>query len=141
MENCLEAKKKRQTGTCVSYNSNRNAISSTSWTCKWRPASQSIKPRTTDTRRVFFKNLKLFSLGRQIGLKFNEAFQVLSAELSAPILALCVPCPCFPLINHFSVFRYNRADQFYEWQILYPVYLLLSKVHFTDLLKDSNTSQ
>ena len=40
-----------------------------------------------------------------------------------------------------SVFWYNRADQSYEWQILYRVYLLLSKVHFTDLLKDSNTSQ
>ena len=30
---------------------------------------------------------------------------------------------------------YLRADQSFDCQILYPVYLLLSKVHFTDLIK------
>ena len=33
--------------------------------------------------RAFFQNPKLFGLGRQIGLKFIEAFVVFSAELSA----------------------------------------------------------
>ena len=53
--------------------------------------------------RVFFENPKLLGLGRQIGLKMLGAwaFGVFSAELSVPILGLCVPCPCFPLINHY----------------------------------------
>jgi hypothetical protein len=33
--------------------------------------------------RAFFKNPKLLGLGRQIGLKFFEAFRVFSAKLSA----------------------------------------------------------
>jgi hypothetical protein len=33
--------------------------------------------------RAFFKNLKLLGLGRQIRLKFFEAFGVFSAKLSA----------------------------------------------------------
>ena len=41
-------------------------------------------PRTTDTQReLFFKNSKLLGLGRQIGLKFFEAFGVFSAKLLA----------------------------------------------------------
>ena len=35
------------------------------------------------TERAFFKNPKLLGLGRQIGLKFFEAFGVFSAKLSA----------------------------------------------------------
>ena len=57
------------------------------------------KPRTMDTqRKLFFKNHKLLGLGRKIGPKIWGAF---SAELSAPILGQCVPCPCFPLIIHY----------------------------------------
>ena len=51
--------------------------------------------------RTFFENPKLLGLGRQIGLKMFGAFGVISADLSAPILVLWVPCPCFPLINHY----------------------------------------
>ena len=46
-------------------------------------------PRTTDTQRdIFFENLKLLGLGRQIGPKFFGAFGVFLIELSAPILGL-----------------------------------------------------
>ena len=59
-------------------------------------------PRYTDTQReLSFKNLELLSLGRYFGLKFFEAFGVFSAGLSAPILVLWVPCPCFLLFNHY----------------------------------------
>ena len=41
-----------------------------------------FQPRTTDTQReLFFKNLKLLGLGRQIGPKFYEAFWVFLAKL------------------------------------------------------------
>ena len=60
------------------------------------------KARTTDTQtKLFFKNSKLLGFGRQIGLIFFEAFKVFSAKLSAPILVLWVPCPFFPLFNHY----------------------------------------
>ena len=36
-------------------------------------------------------------LGRQIGLKSFKAFGIFLVKLSAPILVLCVPCPCFSL--------------------------------------------
>ena len=54
---------------------------------------------TTDTQReLFFENLKLLGLGRQIGPKFWGAFRVFSAIL---VLWVPVPCPCFPLINNY----------------------------------------
>ena len=67
---------------------------------EWQESHQAW---TTDTQRegFFFKNLELLGLGRHFGLKFFEAFVVFSAGLSAPILVLWVPCPCFPLFNHF----------------------------------------
>ena len=41
-----------------------------------------LKSRTTDIQReLFFKNWKLLGLGRQIGLKFYEAFGVFLAKL------------------------------------------------------------
>ena len=47
----------------------------------WRESSAT---RTTDTQReLFFKNSKLLGFGRQIGLKFFEAFGVFSAKLLA----------------------------------------------------------
>ena len=60
----------------------------------------------------FFENLvqinrgwespKLLVLGRHvIGQISFKAFWVFSANLSAPILLLWVPCPCFLLINHY----------------------------------------
>ena len=41
----------------------------------------------------------------------------------------------YQVFKFSPVFWYNRADQSLERQIFYPVYLLLSKVHFTDLIK------
>ena len=52
------------------------------------------KPAATDyghPERAFFRKSQTL-LG---------AFEVFSADLSAPILILWVPCPCFPLINHY----------------------------------------
>jgi hypothetical protein len=51
--------------------------------------------------RAFFENSKLLGLGRQIGPNILGTFRVFFADLSAPILVLCVSCPCFPLINHY----------------------------------------
>ena len=58
-----------------------------------------FKARNTDTQReLLFKNLKLLGLSRHFGLK---SFGVFSARLSASILVLWVPCPCFLLFNHY----------------------------------------
>ena len=59
-------------------------------------------PRTTDTQKeLLFENLNFLGLDRQIGPKSFGAFGVFSADFSAPILVLRVPCPCFPLINYY----------------------------------------
>ena len=50
---------------------------------------------------------KLLGLGRQIGPINFVAFEVFSAELSAPILAWWVPCPCFPIINQKTKLLYS----------------------------------
>ena len=51
---------------------------------------------------LFHRNPKL--LGNRAdtyGQVHFGAFGVFSADLSAPIFVLRVPCPCFPLINHY----------------------------------------
>ena len=45
-----------------------------------------------------FENPKLYAWADKLGRKNLGYFQ---ANLSAPILVLWVPCPCFPLINHY----------------------------------------
>jgi hypothetical protein len=50
---------------------------------------------------IFYRNPKLLGLGRQFGQMSFGAFGVFLANLSAPILVLWVPCPCFLLINHY----------------------------------------
>ena len=60
--------------------------------------------KITDYRhpmKPFQQNLKLLDLGRQCGQKNFGTFGVFWANLSAPILVHWVPCPCFPLINHY----------------------------------------
>ena len=47
-------------------------------------------------------------------------FGVISANLSAPILVLCVPCPFFPLINHYFLQRYKPLhpnSQLFIWDL------------------------
>ena len=66
----------------------------------------------TPRESFFFENPKLLGLGRQIGPKFFGAFGVFSADLSAPILVLWVPCPCFPLINHYFYKKLSLYIQF-----------------------------
>ena len=55
----------------------------------------------TPNEAFFHRNPKLLGLGRQFGQINFGAFEVFLADLSAPILVLWVPCPCFPLINHY----------------------------------------
>ena len=52
----------------------------------------------TPNEAFFHRNPKLLGLGRQFG---QISFGVFSADLSATILLLWVPCPCFPLSNHY----------------------------------------
>ena len=46
--------------------------------------------------KFFLRNIKLLGLNRQIGQINVGAFGVFLVNLSAPILVLRVPCPCFP---------------------------------------------
>ena len=59
-------------------------------------------PRTMDAQwSPFFRNPKLLGLDRQFGQINIGAFGVFLAHLSAPILVLWVPFPCFSLINYY----------------------------------------
>ena len=49
----------------------------------------------TPYEAFYHRNPKLLGLGRQIGQVNSGEFEVYSAELSAPILVLRVPCPSF----------------------------------------------
>ena len=60
----------------------------------------------------------LLGLGRQFWQINFGAFGVFSADLSAPILVLSVPCPCFPLINHYFYKKpslYIQIPNIYLW--------------------------
>ena len=62
-----------------------------------------LRPRTTDTQtELFFKNLKLLGLGRQIGLKLLEAFGGIFSQTISTILALWFPCPWENVACSFS---------------------------------------
>ena len=50
-----------------------------------------------------FQNPKLLGLGRQFRQINLGAFGVFSSNISLPISVQWVPCPCFSLINHFSI--------------------------------------
>ncbi len=67
----------------------------------------------TPNEAFFHWNPELLGLGRQIGQINSGAFGVFSAKLSAPILVQEVPCPCFPLFNHY----------FYKTLYPHPKYL------------------
>ena len=55
----------------------------------------------TPNEAFFHWNPELLGLGTQIGQINSGAFGVFLAELSAPILLQWVPCPYFPLYNHY----------------------------------------
>ena len=40
--------------------------------------------------------------------------EIFSAGLSAPILILWVPCPCFPLFNHYSLINRRQLHIFFN---------------------------
>ena len=66
-----------------------------------------IQTTETDAHR----NPKPLDLGRQFGQVYFGAFGVFWAELSASILVLRVPCPCFLLINHYFYLRLSLYIQ------------------------------
>ena len=55
----------------------------------------------TPNETFFHWKPELLGLGRQIGQINSGAFGLFLAKLSAPILVQWVPCPCFPLFNHY----------------------------------------
>ena len=65
--------------------------------CVWNIPKHGLR---TPNEAFFHQNPELLGLGRQIGPKI-WSFWVFSADLSAPILVLWVPCPYFSLINHY----------------------------------------
>ena len=57
--------------------------------------------RTTNTQwSLFLSKHQFLVLARQFRQINLGAFVVISVNLSAPILVMWVPCPCFPLFNH-----------------------------------------
>ena len=70
---------------------------SITWRCRLDYAHGLRKPNEA----FFHRNPKLFGLSRQFGQINFVVFGVFSANLSAPILILRVPCPCFPLFNNY----------------------------------------
>ena len=54
----------------------------------------------TPNEALFHLNPKLLGLDRRFGQINFAAFGVFLPDLSAPLLVLRVPCPCFPSINH-----------------------------------------
>ena len=61
----------------------------------------------TPNEAFFHWNPELLGLSRQIRLINSGAFRVFLSKLSAPILVQWVPCPCFPLFNHYF---YNKLS-------------------------------
>ena len=72
----------------------------------------------TPNEAFFHWNYNFWWLSRQFGQIHFGAFGVFSADLSAPILVLWVPCPCFPLINHYF---YKKPSLYIFIQNIYLV--------------------
>ena len=65
---------------------------------------ESFSSRTTDAQwSLFSSKSQTFGLGH---INFG-AFGVFSSDLSASILVLWIPCPCFPLMNHYLYKKLN----------------------------------
>ena len=62
----------------------------------------------------FCRNPKLLGWGRQFRQINFGSFGVFSAP-SAPILVQWVPCPCFPLINHYFYKKPSLYIQIFIW--------------------------
>ena len=97
---------------CATHNS-RVTFICTIFSTEWLPMPTDYE----HPERVFFLNPKILGMGRQIGPKILGAFGVFSANLSATILVLWVPCPCFPLIiNHYF---YKKTKPLYPNSKIY----------------------
>ena len=71
----------------------------------WRSKKIGLMSTITDYLRTpgesFFQKSRILGLGKHVGLKHLGKFRVFLADLSEPIFVLWVPCPCFPVINHY----------------------------------------
>ena len=65
--------------------------------------SQTVDHQT----ELFFENPNFLGLRSQIEPNILGAFWVFSAKLSAPVLVQWVPCPFFPLFNHYIYKKLN----------------------------------
>ena len=81
----------------------------------------------------FHQNPKMLGLFRQFGQVSFGAFGVFLVDLSAPILVLWVPCPCFSTIisTKNKAFISNSQIFFWDWDLnmgckelgIYPLYV------------------
>ena len=93
---------------CCATHNNRVTFICTILSTEWLPMPTDYE----HPESFFFENPKRLGLGRQIGPKILGAFGVFSANLTAPILVLWVPC--FSLIKNYF---YKKTSLYI--QILY----------------------
>ena len=74
------------------------------------------QPLPLQKTKPLYQNPNSLGFSRQFGQINFWAFGVFSADLSAPILVLWFPCPCFPLINQYF---YKKTKSLYP----HPKYL------------------
>jgi hypothetical protein len=70
------------------------------WNANLNKFGQIVVCSTMNFKQIIFKCHGLRT-HRESFFRKSQTFGVFSAGLSAPILVLWVPCPCFPLINHY----------------------------------------
>ena len=83
----------------VQSDSGNTSITHSSWTVV--VLNEATHGLRTPNEVFFHWNPERLGLGKQIGQINSGAFGIFLAELSAPILVQWVPCPCFPLFNHY----------------------------------------
>ena len=93
------------------------------------------KTQTTNSQRSLFIEIPNFwAWGDKLGWNFLGYFGYLfSANLSAPILVLLVPCPCSPLVSHFfykKLSLYIQIPNIWDWDLNLGFSHCVSTVHF-----------
>ena len=73
-------------------------------------------------RELFSKIPNFWAWACKFRVKIHRGIWGILSELSAPILALCVPCPCFPLIKHY--FYKKQALIYPNYKYLFGIWIL-----------------